>query len=107
MSNSNTETETLIPALSMWKMFSDTVPELYNKMENNPEDTVQRLTNIINSDELSNIFVFPRPEEITNEEYELITDKYKSFTVWLLGRFFHFLNFEELQRQVFVVFIEF
>lgn len=97
MYNSNNEMP--IPALTMWKMLSDTVPILYNTTEQNPENTVQHhLTKLISSDQLSNIFIFSRPEEITNAEYELISDKYKSFTVWLLGRFFHFLSVEELQK---------
>lgn len=105
MNNSNYEMP--IPALTMWKMFSDTVPILYNTTEQNPENIVQHLTKLISSDQLLNIFIFSRPAEITNEDYEVISDKYKSFTVWLLGRFFHFLSVGELQRFVTIVYHKF
>lgn len=84
------------PAFSMWKMFNDTIPALF-KLEN-CEGNVERLGNIIKSDEFLNIFVYNHNPLHTMEENESISSKYKSFTVWLLGRFFCFLSSEKLAR---------
>lgn len=80
----------------MWKMFNDTIPALF-KLEN-CEGNVERLGNIIKSDEFSNIFVYNHDPLLTLQEYESISTKYKSFTVWLLGRFFYLLSSEKLVR---------
>lgn len=93
----NLSDEQKIPALPMWKIFSHTVPNLYN-INFKPEDNVQALTRIINSEELSNILVFSPLGHITIDEYNMITAKYKSFTIWLIGRFFYFLSCDHLAR---------
>lgn len=91
-----TTIEDKIPAFPMWKMFNDTIPALF-KLEN-CESNVERLGNIIKSDEFSNIFEYNHNANLTMEEYESISSKYKSFTVWLLGRFFYLLSVEKLVR---------
>lgn len=91
-----TTVEETIPAFSMWKMFNDTIPALF-KLEN-CEGNVERLGNIIKSDEFSNIFVYNHNPSLSMEEYESVSGKYKSFTMWLLGRFFYLLSCEKLVR---------
>lgn len=88
--------EEMIPAFSMWKMFNETIPALF-KMEN-CESNVEKLVKIIKSEEFSNIFVCNYETTWTFEKYEAISNKYKSFTVWLLGRFFYLLSYEKLCR---------
>lgn len=88
--------EDQIPAFSMWKMFNDTIPALFNL--EHCEDNVERLGNIIKSDEFSNIFVYSHNPNLTMQECESLSSKYKSFTVWLLGRFFYLLSSEKLAR---------
>lgn len=88
--------EDKIPAFSMWKMFNDTIPALFSL--EHCEDNVERLGNIIKSDQFSNIFVYSHNPSLTIDECESISGKYKSFTVWLLGRFFYLLSFENLIR---------
>lgn len=88
--------EEQIPAFSMWKMFNDTIPALFNL--DNVEGQIERLGKIIKSDEFSNIFVYSYNPNITSIECEFISNKYKSFTVWLLGRFFYLLSSEKFVR---------
>lgn len=88
--------ENTIPAFSTWKMFNDTIPALF-KMENS-EINFERLGKILKSDEFSNIFVYKHQPTLTMEEYESVADKYKSFTAWLLGRFFYLLSAEKVAR---------
>lgn len=88
--------EDQIPAFSMWKMFNDTIPALFEL--DNCEDNVERLGNIIKSDEFSNIFVYNHNPNLSMAESEFLLSKYKSFTVWLLGRFFYLLSSEKLAR---------
>lgn len=89
--------EERIPAFAMWKMFNDTVPAL-SKMEEHPEGNVKKLANIINSEEFSGIFVYNNTQSLEPEEYIAISHMYKSFTEWLLGRFFYLLSYEKLSR---------
>lgn len=91
-----TAIEEAVPAFSMWKMFNDTLPALFK--QENCEGSVEKLGNIIKSDAFSNIFVYNYNASVTMEEYESISTKYKSFTVWLLGRFFYLLSSEKLAR---------
>lgn len=88
--------ESKIPAFSMWKMFNDTIPALF-EIEFS-EACVERLTNIVKSEEFSNIFVFNDNSELSLMEYESIARKYDAFTVWLVGKFFYLLQCDKLSR---------
>ncbi|XP_057666885.1 serine/threonine-protein kinase ATR-like [Diorhabda carinulata] len=89
--------EEKIPAFSMWKMFNDTVPVII-KAEC-WEASIRKLASIIQSKEYSNIlFIYNKEYNVTNEQYQEIQEKYKAFTVWLLGQFFYLLGNEKFSK---------
>ncbi|XP_023017943.2 serine/threonine-protein kinase atr isoform X2 [Leptinotarsa decemlineata] len=86
----------IIPAFSSWKMINDTIPVLM-KGECS-EASVKRLATIIQSKECSNIFICAKDPMFTFEQYQEISEKYKTFTTWLLGQFFYLLGCERFSK---------
>lgn len=85
--------EEVIPTFSMWKSFNETLTNTkYN------ESNVKKLANVINTEEFSNILLYNHNPTLTFEQNNEINDKYKAFTVWLLGRVFYLLSNEKLAR---------
>lgn len=89
--------EECIPAFSMWKMFNDTIIPTLSKMEYS-ESSLQKLASIVKTKEFLKIVVYNHEPTLTFKEYQHILNKYKIFTLWLLGRFFYFLSCEKLTR---------
>ncbi|CAH1116639.1 unnamed protein product [Phaedon cochleariae] len=85
-----------IPAFSMWKMFNDTIAVLIRG--DCSESSVKRLAAIIQSKECSNIFICIKDANVTFQQYQQISEKYKAFTTWLLGQFFYLLGCERFSK---------
>ncbi|RZC32904.1 serine/threonine-protein kinase ATR, partial [Asbolus verrucosus] len=86
-----------IPAFSIWETFSETIPALMSTRPS--EKSVEHLAKIIKSGDFSNIFVYNRDSSQSFKSHQKITDKYKCFTTWFLGRFFYLLSCEKLSKS--------
>lgn len=83
-------------ALSMWKTFKEAILSLTNLK--NIENNMKRLTNVIKSDEFLKMLIPNHNPNLTLEQSNAINEKYKSFTMWVLGRFFYLLGHCKLHR---------
>ncbi|KAK9881237.1 hypothetical protein WA026_015355 [Henosepilachna vigintioctopunctata] len=88
--------ETKIPAFPSWKALNITLtmPDVFKK-----EDSVTRLVSIIKSDAFENSFVYEKDSSLSYCLYQEIADMYNSFTIWILGRFFHAMGNEKLYKM--------
>lgn len=87
--------ETDIPAYPMWKIFYDTIKLLELDYS---ESKIEHLANIVNTQKLTSIFVYNSDGTVSYERYNEMCQKYKAFTVWLLGKFFYLSTFNNLSR---------
>ncbi|GJQ85421.1 hypothetical protein Trydic_g23851 [Trypoxylus dichotomus] len=85
--------ETEIPAFSMWKIFYDTMKLL--ELDHS-ETKIEHLANIITTQKLTHIFVYNPDGIVSYEQSNLISQKYKAFTIWLLGKFFYLSTLNNL-----------
>ncbi|XP_071056684.1 serine/threonine-protein kinase ATR [Onthophagus taurus] len=82
-----------IPAYSTWEIFYHTIQLL----EQEPCETmISKLTEIVNSENLTNIFVYTSTSDESYKHQEEMSQQYKSFTIWLMGKFFYLLSCESL-----------
>lgn len=84
--------EELIPAFSTWQTINETFTNL-KYTDNN----VKRFVNLTKSDEFLKTLICSHNSNLTYEQSEEINVKYKSFTVWVLGRFFYLLGRSKLK----------
>lgn len=92
-----TSVEEEIPAFSMWKIFYDTMKLL--EMDQS-EGRIEDLANIINTQKLTSIFVYSADGSIPYDKYNSMCQKYKAFTIWLLGKFFYLSTLNNGSRYV-------
>ncbi|KAL3272429.1 hypothetical protein HHI36_013911 [Cryptolaemus montrouzieri] len=87
--------ETTIPAFLSWKVLNDTMimPDVFKK-----EESVTKLVSIIKSSVFENSFVHEKDPSVSYNEYQEIAKMYKSFTTWILGRFFYAMGSEKLHK---------
>lgn len=84
-----------IPAFSMWKSLNDTIS--FIKKAESWEAGVDKLAKIIR--DYSNIlFICSREPHVTFEQYQVIQETYKTFTIWLLGQFFYLLGHDKFNK---------
>lgn len=93
--------ENKVPAYSMWKIFYDTIQLLEREQS---ESKIKHLADIVNSENLTNIFVYSSDVSLSYEQYEEMSRRYKAFTVWLLGRFFYLLSCRDLIGYVYLIY---
>lgn len=84
-----------IPAFPMWKMFYDTIKLLELEYT---ESKIEHLAKIVKSQNLSHVFIYNTDETVPYERYKLMYQKYKAFTIWLLGKFFYLSSLNNLSR---------
>lgn len=85
-----------IPAFSMWKMLNETVPVL--RKGDCSEASIKKLASIIQSKEGSSIFICQKDQSVLFQQFQNISDNYKSFTTWILGQFFYLLSLEKFEN---------
>ncbi|XP_044758902.1 serine/threonine-protein kinase atr [Coccinella septempunctata] len=87
--------EETILAFPSWKLLNDTMimPDVFKK-----EESVTRLVSIIKSSVFENTFVHEKDPSLSYTEYQEIANMYKSFTTWILGRFFYAMSGRKLNR---------
>lgn len=87
--------EEKIFAFPSWKVLNDTMimPDVFKK-----EESVTRLVSIIKSSVFENTFVHEKDPSLSYTEYQEIANMYKSFTTWILGRFFYAMSGRKLHK---------
>ncbi|XP_065155593.1 LOW QUALITY PROTEIN: serine/threonine-protein kinase ATR [Atheta coriaria] len=83
-----------IPALATWKMLSDTIDTLHTM---STEKLFERLSIMVEKPALCEMFVFEMPH-VPFEELNVLNQKKKEFTSWVLGQFFYLSTLPNIQR---------